>query len=290
MTSSIASQLAAAPISWGVCEAENWGHQLAPERVLEDMRSLGIRATEFGPLGFLPVDPKPRAEMLQRFDLTAIGGFFPSVLHQEAVDPMPSIERELDAFEAAGATVLVLSADSGATSYDEKQELTDAQWKVLGRHLGEAVRRAADRGIRAVVHPHMGTMIESAGAVERLLHDTDADLCLDTGHLLIGGTDPLALTRRFAARVGHAHLKDVDADLAGQVGRGERGFTDGVKAGIFVPLGQGDCGIAEIVAELQAVGYAGWYVMEQDAILDAEPEGEGPLRDVRASVDFLLSL
>ncbi|MDQ5860907.1 MAG: inosose dehydratase, partial [Actinomycetota bacterium] len=65
MTSTIASQLAAAPISWGVCEAENWGYQLPAERVLQEMKELGIRATEFGPVGFLPVDPQPRADMLR---------------------------------------------------------------------------------------------------------------------------------------------------------------------------------------------------------------------------------
>lgn len=290
MTTSIASQLAAAPISWGVCEAADWGYQLPPERVLQDMSDLGIKATEFGPLGFLPIQPRPRAEMLKHFGLSAIGGFFPSVLHLQGNDPLPAIERELDAFEATGATVLVLSADSGAVSYDEKQEMTGQQWKTFGRNLDEAVRRAADRGIMAVLHPHVGTMIESAAAVERLLHDTSADICLDTGHLLIGGTDPLELVRRSASRVGHAHLKDVNATLAGQVGCGGLGFTDGVKAGMFVPLGQGDCGIADIVAELRAVNYTGWYVMEQDAILTGEPVGEGPVRDIRASVEFLLGL
>jgi inosose dehydratase len=286
----IAARLAAAPISWGVCEAENWGYQLPPERVFQEMKDLGIRATEFGPTGFLPVDPQPRAEMLQRFGLSAIGGFFPVVLHQESTDPLPAIGRELDAFEASGATVLVLSADSGTGSYDERHELTTEQWKTFGRNLEETVRRAADRGILAVLHPHVGTMIESDTAVERLLNDTSAQICLDTGHLLIGGTDPLALVRRYASRVGHAHLKDVNAELAGQVGRGELGFTDGVKAGTFVPLGAGDCGIADIVAELRAVEYSGWYVMEQDTILVREPEGDGPAGDVRASVDFLLAL
>ncbi|WP_343319401.1 sugar phosphate isomerase/epimerase [Arthrobacter sp. TMP15] len=289
MTSSLANQLAAAPISWGVCEAADWGYQLPPERVLADMQNLGIKATEFGPLGFLPVAPAPRAAMLQSYGLGAIGGFFPSVLHQEGNDPLPAIERELDAFEASGATVLVLSADSGAVSYDAKQELTPAQWKTLGANLDEAVRRAGERGITAVLHPHVGTMIESATAVERLLNDTGANICLDTGHLLIGGTDPLELVRNYASRVGHAHLKDVNAELAGQVGRGELGFTAGVKAGMFVPLGQGDCRIAEIVAALVAVKYQGWYVLEQDAILSQAPEGEGPMADVRRSVDFLLA-
>lgn len=53
---------------------------------------------------------------------------------------------------------------------------------------------------------------------------------------------------------------------------------------------RGDCRIADIVSELQAVNYGGWYVIEQDAILDEQPEGEGPVGDVRTSVNFLQSL
>jgi len=38
---------------------------------------------------------------------------------------------------------------------------------------------------------------------------------------------------------------------------------------------------------LEDNGFDGWYVMEQDNILAGEPEGEGPLSDVLASVAFL---
>ena len=50
-------RIAGAPISWGVCEVPNWGYQLAPSRVLDEMRDVGLAATELGPEGFLPADP-----------------------------------------------------------------------------------------------------------------------------------------------------------------------------------------------------------------------------------------
>jgi inosose dehydratase len=283
-------RLAAAPISWGVCEVEGWGYQLDPERVLGEIAELGIAATEFGPLGFLPVDPQDRAQTLRRYGLNAVGGFLPVILHDQDHDPMPAVEAELEAFEAAGAQVLVLSADTGAVSYDQKQQMDDQQWTVFADNLDKIVTRAAERGITAVMHPHVGTMIESATAVERLLEETSADLCLDTGHLLIGGTDPLELARRHASRIGHVHLKDVDAELAAQVREGRLEFTTGVRQGMFVPLGAGDCGIAEIVAELEAADYQGWYVLEQDIMLPGPPHGPGPMAYVQASADFLQAL
>ena len=42
-------RIAGAPISWGVCEVPGWGHQLAPDRVLTEMREVGLAATEVGP-------------------------------------------------------------------------------------------------------------------------------------------------------------------------------------------------------------------------------------------------
>ena len=50
-------KLAAAPISWGVCEVPGWGRVLDSERVLGEMSSLGLVATELGPPGYLPEEP-----------------------------------------------------------------------------------------------------------------------------------------------------------------------------------------------------------------------------------------
>ena len=42
------------PISWGVCEVPGWGVMLDADRVLAEMVSLGIDASELGAPGFLP--------------------------------------------------------------------------------------------------------------------------------------------------------------------------------------------------------------------------------------------
>ncbi|MDQ0276498.1 inosose dehydratase [Arthrobacter silviterrae] len=286
----ITSRLAAAPISWGVCEVPDWGHQLEAGRVLSEMAALGISATEFGPAGFLPAQADQRAKVLSQHNLKAIGGFFPIILHNPAANPLTAVAAELDAYEAAGASIMVLAAETGVAGYDQRHELDAEGWELFGRNLDAVVKAAADRGIQAVVHPHVGTMIESTSDVDRVLSDTAANLCLDTGHLLIGGTDPAVLVRDYAARIGHTHLKDVRSSIARRVQNGELSYTDGVKSGMYVPLGQGDVGIAGIVRDLLAAGYRGWFTMEQDTILETEPAGEGPLRDVRQSVAFLRGL
>ena len=130
---------------------------------------------------------------------------------------------------------------------------------------------ANDRGVLAVLHPHVGTMVETRSDVDRVLQGASIKLCLDTGHLLIGGTDPLALTLQMPDRIAHAHLKDVDAALAARVQAGELTYTEAVRKGMYTPLGAGDVDIAGIVTALRANGFDGWFVMEQDTILDSEP-------------------
>jgi len=53
---SLDNRIAGAPISWGVCEVPGWGYQLPADKVLSEMSSLGLAATELGPDGFLPTD------------------------------------------------------------------------------------------------------------------------------------------------------------------------------------------------------------------------------------------
>jgi len=144
--------------------------------------------------------------------------------------------------------------------------------------------------VHACLHPHVGTMVETRDDVYRLLDGARLPLCLDTGHLFVGGTDPAALARELPERIAHTHLKDVDAGLAESARAGQCTYTEAVRAGMYRPLGRGDVDIAGIVRTLEAHGYQGWYVMEQDTVLDAEPEGAGPLLDVAVSVAYLRGL
>jgi inosose dehydratase len=280
-------KIAGAPISWGVCEVPGWGHQLGADRVLAEMREVGLSATELGPDGFLPSDPEELTAKLGSNGLRCVGIFVPVVLHDTDHDPLADIVGPLDALIACEADVLVLAAATGADGYDSRPTLDDGQWATLLVNLDRLAGAANDRGVLAVLHPHVGTMVETRSDVDRVLQGSDIKLCLDTGHLLIGGTDPLALTRQVPDRIAHAHLKDVDAALAARVQAGELTYTEAVRKGMYTPLGAGDVDIAGIVTALRANGFDGWFVMEQDTILDGEPGGEGPVRDVRASVAFM---
>ncbi|MBJ8344762.1 TIM barrel protein [Antrihabitans sp. YC2-6] len=283
-------RLAGAPISWGVCEVPGWGYQLAPERVLREMAGAGLQAAEFGPEGFLPAEPGELTRTLAQHGLAPVGAFAPVVLHRADHDPEPEVSALLDTFAVTRADVLVLAAATGQDGYDSRPALDADGWKTLLRNLDRLGDLAAARGVRAVLHPHVGTMVEQRDEVFRVLDGSSIGICLDTGHLLIGGTDPLELVEAAPARIGHVHLKDVNTYLAQRVRTGSLTYTEAVRLGMYQPLGAGNVDIAGVVSRLDAAGYDGWYVLEQDTILDAEPVGIGPLADVERSIAYLNSL
>ena len=280
-------KIAGAPISWGVCEVPGWGYQLGPDRVLTEMRQVGLTATELGPEGFLPGQPQAMARVLDEHHLQAVGGFTPLLLHVADHDPVPEVDRLLDNYEASGAGVLVLSAVTGQEGYDTRPTLDEDGWRVLLANLDRLSELAASRGVRAVLHPHVGTMVENGEEVQQVLEGSSIALCLDTGHLLIGGTDPAELTRQAPQRIAHVHFKDVATAKARQVQSGQLTYTEGIRRGMYRPLGTGDVDVTAIVEHLRAHGYDGWYTLEQDAILTEEPRGEGPVADVWTSAEYL---
>ncbi len=279
------ARVAGAPISWGVCEAPDWGHEIAADRVLSEMRELGLSATELGPTGYLGDDPDQVRDRLARYEMRLIGGFLPVPMHVEGLD-LDEAERAIRTLAAAGSDVVVLAARSIDGSYDRKVALDDAEWTTLLDNLKRLQGLVRDSGMTPTLHPHVGTAIEDRAAVLRLLESSDIALCLDTGHLVIGGTDPLELVRAAADRIAHVHLKDVRLSVASTVR--DTSYIDAVRRGLYAPLGDGDLDIAGMVDALESTGYNGWYVLDQDAALPGEPTpGDGPVRDVARSIAFL---
>ena len=281
-------RVAGAPISWGVCEVPGWGYQLPPERVMAEMERLGLTATEFGPDGFLPEDPQAKSDFLATFNLQAVGGFLPVLLHEDGSDPLPEVDVFIDNCLATGAGVVVLAATTGVDGYDTRPVLNDAQWKTMLTNLDRIVDHAVERGVIAVVHPHIGTMVENAEDVQHVLDGSHIGLCIDTGHLAAAGADPVAITLANLDRVKHVHLKDVDTTMSAKVVAKEITFADAVADGMWQVLGEGDVDFRAMISALQGAGYDGWYVLEQDVMFrDGEPEGEGPIVNVRASLDYV---
>jgi inosose dehydratase len=283
-------RVAAAPISWGVCEVPGWGRVLDAATVLGEMAELGVQATELGPPGYLPRDPAALRELLGKHGLTLVGGFLAVVLHENRENALEEAEESAALFAACGGDVLVLAAATGLDGYDERPKLTDAEWATLVGTAGEIRHVAGAFGLRTVLHPHVGTHVEQQAEVERFLADSDLGLCLDTGHLMIGGTDPVDLAKRYPERVGHVHLKDVRADLAAEVRAGRLGYTDAVGRGIYTPLGEGDVDVASMVRSVQAAGYDGWYVLEQDTALGDSSPDDLPRRDTGRSLSHLAKI
>ncbi len=218
-------RVAGAPITWGVCEVPAWGHRMEPDRVLSEMASIGMRATELGPAGFLPNDPSALQEVLRRHGLRLVGGFVPVVLHRPDrwQEELAALEAAVISMAEAGADAAVLAASGSDDSYETSDELDDDEWRHLGIALEEATEVCGRHGLAVSLHPHLGTVVESPEQIERALAESTVPLCLDTGHVLAGGGDPVKIALEYRDRVAHVHLKDVDAAMAdaGPAGRVE---------------------------------------------------------------------
>jgi inosose dehydratase len=283
-------RIASAPISWGICEVPGWGAMLPTGRVLREMSGLGLTATELGAPGFLPDEPTKLRQMLDELDMTLLGGFTPVVLHDRAlrettVDDVTAVAQLL---QRAGGSVFVTAAvlDPG---WSVPRPLGAQERRHLVEMLGVLDGICAEHGLRQVLHPHVQTLVETADDVHRVLDTCDVDWCLDTGHLAIGGVDPVEFAKDAVSRVGHVHLKDVRLDLAPALMRREVSLMQATQSGLFTPLGQGDVDIAGVVQTLERSGYQGWYVVEQDTAITTglPPEGHGPVRQVESSMAYL---
>ncbi|MCP3993292.1 MAG: TIM barrel protein [Actinomycetia bacterium] len=286
-------RLASAPISWGVCEVPGWGLELKPDRVLREMAEVGMVGTELGSDGYFADTPEELRRICEEAGLQLVGGFVGLVLHDEAErEAMKAAVHHSAELLAGGGATMFVTAGLSTWDWGPRRQLGDAEWSVVADSLHLIEGLLADYGLVQAVHPHVGTIIETAADVTEVLNRSDATWCFDTGHLAIGGYDPLQFLADAGDRIRHVHLKDVHLATAKRVIGGELTLMEGVQAGMFCPMGRGDIPIAEIVAELERTGYDGWYVLEQDvALTEGEPpEGSGPMLQVVESVEMLRSI
>lgn len=284
------SRVASAPISWGICEVPGWGAMLPTDRVLGEMAGLGLTATELGAPGFLPSEPQDVTKVLDRFGMTLLGGFTPVVLHDPAQREatIASATATAKLFQQAGATKFI-SAVVQDMDWSEPRELDASERAHMAMMFGVIDEICAEHGLEQVLHSHVQTLVETKDDINRVLDSCDVHFCLDTGHMAIGGQDPVAFAKEAFDRVGHVHLKDVKLEMVPPVLRREVSLMSATQAGLFTPLGQGDVDIIGVVQALEAAGYRGWYVIEQDtAITSGLPEsGEGPIHQVTESMEYL---
>ena len=293
--SGVLSRVAGAPISWGVSEVPGWGHQMKPGRVLAEMQSLGIRASELGPDGYFALH-QPTADRIEETGFSIMAGFIPAPLSDDAgaLDG----DHDLEEFEAAcvrlrgtGADMVVIAIVSVAEGYEVRPQLEGAALERLPGHLAALAATAERHGLRPVIHPHFGTYVESLRDARLVLENSDLGICLDTGHLALAGDDPVKLAVLAADRVQHVHLKDVDAQLAARVRDGDVAYHEAVRRGLYPPLGLGAADVSDVISVLESAGYDGWYVIEQDVVVEGDPAaGHGPVEGQRESLNFLAAI
>jgi sugar phosphate isomerase/epimerase len=167
------NMIAGAPISWGVCEVPGWGYQLPPDRVLTEMREIGLAATELGPEGFLPAEPEAMADVLSRHQLHAIGGFTPLLLHRPDHDPLRDVIEVLERYGATGARTLVLSA---------------ALTRQVPHRIAHTHMKDVDLGLARQVQSGRLTYTEAVrDGMYRPLGTGDVDVAAIVGHLRTQG-------------------------------------------------------------------------------------------------------
>jgi inosose dehydratase len=295
VTGSLSSRVAAAPISFGVFGSI--ALDAGADDVLGAIARTGHGGTELGPPGFFgPVDEL--GTRMTANGLACVGGYVP--LHLVADDAefeadLAGMRRTLAELVATGGGGLAILADEGDAELvarpfrGPEPRLGDADWGRAAARLTAARDLAAASGIGVAVHPHFATHIEKASEIDRLMSTTDLDLCLDTGHLQLGGADPLGYLRRYADRVRHVHLKDIRLGIAEAARRAELRADGDWWNELSCRLGDGDVALAPFLAELISTGYDGWLVIEQDrAPVDTRTWGSA-LADQEHNTSWLVS-
>jgi inosose dehydratase len=295
------ARLAAAPITWGVCELPNWGDVPPYQRVLDEMAAAGYAGTELGPLGYLPADPAHLRRELELRGLLLVGAFCPVTFHQveeirQSLDRATSFAR----FLADAGCPFLIAADAGSEArraiagrVPREALLPDDAWERFAEGLAELGHQCASLGLRVVFHPHAGTHVETPEEIDSLFSRLPADaagLCLDTGHVAYGGGDPVDVCRRYVDRVRHVHAKDVRRDVLDRVRQEGVAYEEAVGQGVFAPLGEGMVDFPGLVAVLKQAGYDGWYVLEQDVRLGPPWPAQDPTENARNSAEYLRRL
>ena len=274
-----AMRVGTASVNWGFDPLYTWVKPPPFAQMLDEMAQAGYNGTEIS--YHFPADAHLLTEELAQRSLSAAATFLALDFRDTArhEQELQLIAPVADRLQALGSDTLVLSdrpspqrlAVAGRVAADGSDGMDDREWKSLSTGLDRAAHYLAQRSMRAVFHPHVGTYVETRAEIDRLCTQTDArvlGLCPDTGHLAYAGVDIDALFSDYAPRIGYVHLKDVDGDKLTHVRDRHIGFVDAVRMGLFVELGTGIVDISRIFDALRGASYTGWIIVEQDAPAD----------------------
>ena len=268
-----------------------WGHQLDPERVLSEAAAVGEGAITAGPPGFLPDRSDQAKPLLRRHRLSLVAGQVHAILHHEDIrgSELAHIDGHAHWLSVLGADTLVLAAIPERSSGTRHgAALSNSEWAHLLHSIGSVQHVCARHKLRLAVQPRFGSTIQGPDDVERLLVGSEAGICLDIGHLILSGGDPIEVLELAAGRIQHVHLNDLDSELARQVRAHREDYNEAVSLGLFKPLGEGMAQVDRVVEGLRSSQYRGWFTLRQETRL-ASPD-DRPLGRISRSLEYLMPL
>lgn len=294
--------LANAPVSFGAFEITVGIDPNVPdgEGILDAVSGAGYRGIDLGPAGYLGKGDELKQRLNDR-KLGLAGGYLelPYSEPSRMKAALHELDILLDVFDAAGVpesglrpkpTLADLGSDRrkahpGQAATNRDLGFDTEGWKRFADGLESAVARCRERGYEPTFHHETGTHIEAVWEIEKMLELTSIDLCLDTGHLLLGQGEPVKALKEWNGRINHIHLKDARTGVIDRIVKEAAPVIEIWRRGAFCALGKGDVDIDGVLDHLRR-NYAGWLVVEQDILPDAAAP-DRPAKDQVANLNYL---
>ncbi|MCH7412322.1 sugar phosphate isomerase/epimerase [Belliella sp. R4-6] len=275
-------KVANAPCSWGALEFDLEGQSKGYAEVLTEMKTSGYVGTELGDWGFMPTDPQELQKVISDKGFWIPGAFVPVALakeeaHSDGVEKALQVAKLL--VEAGFEDAFIVLADENGSIPSRTQNagrigegmgLSTEEWEVFAKGANRIAKEVKEKyGLRTVFHHHCAGYVETEEEIDLLMEKTDPDLlglCLDMGHCMFGGGDPVRVLKNHYNRIWHVHFKDFDPKIGEKSSSKQWDYFESVKQGVFCKLGEGAVDFATIVEMLQNNGYTGWIVVEQDVL------------------------
>lgn len=267
--------IATAPCSWGVWYADGTPSGTPWNIFLDQAAAAGYRALELGPDGYLPTDETVLREELTRRGLEVCSGTCCYQFDRYASfdDFRTPVEALCQCLTAFGAKYLVAMDESDVGQYSEKKrDFAPEVWNGFLekiRRMGEFTRDTY--GIEVVYHPHIKSMIETEAEIERLMDYTGLRLCFDTGHHAYvngdgarGETSAIDFMKKHADKIAYLHFKNVDHDIFARVRRENLDSDTAFDLDVMCDLRDGIIDFGALRDAIDAIGFDGIGVIEQD--------------------------
>ena len=264
-------RLAINPMTWTNDDLPELGGDTPLETCLSEASEAGYEGIELGHK--FPRSPAALRPLLGGHGLSLASGWYGSrLVERSAAQEIDAVADHLALLADMGCTAMVFAEVTGSIHGDRRAALStrpvlpDGAWPGFGERLSEVAEQLLARGVRLAFHHHMGTVVQSAADVDRLMAATSGavGLLVDTGHLTFAGADPVAVLRAHAGRVHHVHCKDVRPDALARALAGDWSFLDAVLDGVFTVPGDGAVDFATLLRVLREHDYSGWLVVEAE--------------------------